>query len=217
MSDKARTWLITGCSSGPGRALARELIVQGQRVFATARNPAQLAALVDGHDNATALKLDVTSAQDVAAGVAAVEQAGRVDVLVNNAGYGYRAAVEEGEHERIDHLFATNVFGPLSMIKAVLPGMRARHSGTIVNNPRSPDSRRISLRDLRMYGAMTRAFCAAETTYRKHLEVCTRLPDARIVVSLAVHRAVPEPRWPPAWLAAHSVPTRVGAALVQSL
>jgi NAD(P)-dependent dehydrogenase (short-subunit alcohol dehydrogenase family) len=133
MSDKVRTWLVTGCSSGLGRALARELIAQGQRVFATARNPAQLAELVDGHDNATALKLDVTSPEDVAAGVAAVERAGGVDVLVNNAGYGYRAAVEEGEDERIDALFATNVFGPLTLIKAVLPGMRSRRSGDIVN------------------------------------------------------------------------------------
>ncbi|MBB5046635.1 NAD(P)-dependent dehydrogenase (short-subunit alcohol dehydrogenase family) [Rhodopseudomonas rhenobacensis] len=133
MSDKARTWLVTGCSSGLGHALAKELIAQGQRVFVTARDPAQLAELVDGHDNATALKLDVTSAEDVAAAVAQVEQAGGVDVLVNNAGYGYRAAVEEGEDARIAQLFATNVFGPLAMIKAVLPGMRSRRSGTIVN------------------------------------------------------------------------------------
>src|SRR6201996_3011289 len=107
MSDKARNWLITGCSSGLGRALAKELIRQGQRLFATARDPARLADLVDGHDNATALKLDVTSAEDVAATVAAVEQAGGADVLVNNAGYGYRAAVEEGEDERVAALFAT--------------------------------------------------------------------------------------------------------------
>lgn len=133
MTTTNRSWLITGCSSGLGHALAQELIAQGQRVFATARDPAQLAELVDGHDNATALKLDVTSAKDVAVAVAAIDQAGGVDVLVNNAGYGYRAAVEEGEDERIAALFATNVFGPLALIKAVLPGMRSRRSGAIVN------------------------------------------------------------------------------------
>lgn len=133
MTAPVQNWLITGCSTGLGRAFAQELIAQGQRVFASARNVDQLAELVDGHDNATALKLDVTSAEDVAAAVAAVEQAGGVDVLVNNAGYGYRAAVEEGEDERIAPLFATNVFGPLSIIQAVLPGMRSRRRGTIVN------------------------------------------------------------------------------------
>lgn len=133
MPEVPPTWLVTGCSSGLGRALAEELIAQGQRVFATARDPARLVGLVAGHDNATALKLDVTSAADVAAVVAAVEEAGGVDVLVNNAGYGYRAAIEEGEEAAIATLFATNVFGPLAMVKAVLPGMRARRGGTIVN------------------------------------------------------------------------------------
>src|SRR3954447_7763594 len=96
MSNKTRTWLITGCSTGLGRALAEVVIGRGERVYATARNPDQLADLVEGHDNAHALKLDVTSAEDIAAAVAAVEQAGGVDVLVNNAGYGYLTAFEEG-------------------------------------------------------------------------------------------------------------------------
>jgi NAD(P)-dependent dehydrogenase (short-subunit alcohol dehydrogenase family) len=133
MPEQKPTWLITGCSTGLGRALAAELIAQGHRVFATARDPGQLADLVEGHANATALKLDVTSAEDIAAAVAAVEQAGGVDILVNNAGYGYRAAVEEGEDEAIRAMFETNFFGAFAMTRAVLPAMRARRSGTIVN------------------------------------------------------------------------------------
>lgn len=133
MANVAHTWLITGCSTGLGRALAEALIARGERVFATARDPGRLADLVDGHANAIALKLDVTSAEEVAAAVETVEGAGGIDVLVNNAGYGYRAAVEEGEDARVSDLFATNLFGPVSMIKAVLPGMRARRQGTIVN------------------------------------------------------------------------------------
>jgi NAD(P)-dependent dehydrogenase (short-subunit alcohol dehydrogenase family) len=133
MPEQKPTWLITGCSTGLGRALAAELIAQGNRVFATARDPGQLADLVEGHANATALKLDVTSAEDIAAAVAAVEQAGGVDILVNNAGYGYRAAVEEGEDEAIRAMFDTNFFGAFAMTRAVLPAMRARRRGTIVN------------------------------------------------------------------------------------
>lgn len=133
MANAARTWLITGCSTGLGRALAEALIERGEWVFATARDPDQLSDIVDSHLNATALKLDVTSPEDVAAAVETVERAGGIDVLVNNAGYGYRAAIEEGEDARVADLFATNLFGAVSMIKAVLPGMRARRKGTIVN------------------------------------------------------------------------------------
>lgn len=128
-----RTWLITGCSTGFGRALAELLIARGERVFATARRVEQLADLVDGHDNAHALTLDVTSNADIAAAVAAVEAAGGVDVLVNNAGYGYLTAFEEGDEAGYRAQFETNVFGLIAMTKAVLPGMRARGSGHIVN------------------------------------------------------------------------------------
>ncbi|MCD2323538.1 SDR family NAD(P)-dependent oxidoreductase [Sphingomonas sp. IC-56] len=128
-----RTWLITGCSTGFGRALAELLIARGERVFATARRVEQLADLVDGHDNAHALTVDVTSNADIAAAVAAVEAAGGVDVLVNNAGYGYLTAFEEGDEAGYRAQFETNVFGLIAMTKAVLPGMRARGSGHIVN------------------------------------------------------------------------------------
>jgi NAD(P)-dependent dehydrogenase (short-subunit alcohol dehydrogenase family) len=133
MSEPSRTWLITGCSTGFGRALAEILIARGERVFATARKPEQLADLVEGHDNATALKLDVTSSADIAAVVAAAEAAGGIDVLVNNAGYGYLIAFEEGDEAGYRAQFETNVFGLIAMSKAVLPAMRARGRGHIVN------------------------------------------------------------------------------------
>ena len=133
MPNANRIWLITGCSTGFGRALAETLIAKGERVFATARNPEQLAGLVQGHDNAYALKLDVTSAQDIKGVVAAVEQAGAVDVLVNNAGYGYLTAFEEGDEAGYRAQFEANVFGLIAMTKAVLPAMRARGRGHVVN------------------------------------------------------------------------------------
>ncbi len=133
MSDTRRTWLITGCSTGFGRALAEILIARGERVFATARKPEQLADLVNGHDNATALKLDVTSADDIAAAVAAAEAAGGIDVLVNNAGYGYLTAFEEGTEEDYRAQFETNVFGLIAATKAALPAMRTRGRGHIIN------------------------------------------------------------------------------------
>lgn len=133
MSDSPRTWLITGCSTGFGRALAEILIVRGERVLATARKPESLDDLVAGHDNARALKLDVTVPADLEAVMAEVEQTGGVDVLVNNAGYGYLTAIEEGHEEGYRAQFEANVFGLIAMTKAVLPGMRERGSGHIVN------------------------------------------------------------------------------------
>ena len=129
------TWLITGCSTGLGRALAGAVLAQGQNAVVTARDPAKLADLVDAHpDTALAAALDVTDPADVKAAVeAATARFGGVDVLVNNAGYGYRSAVEEGDVEDVATLFATNFFGPIELIKAVLPGMRERRSGAIVN------------------------------------------------------------------------------------
>jgi NAD(P)-dependent dehydrogenase (short-subunit alcohol dehydrogenase family) len=133
MSTTPRNWLITGCSTGLGRALAEALIDRGEHVFATARKPQELDDLVSGHDNAHALKLDVTVAANVKKVVAEVELQGGIDVLVNNAGYGYLAAIEEGDEEAYRKLFETNLFGLLGMIRASLPGMRTRGHGHIVN------------------------------------------------------------------------------------
>lgn len=129
------TWLITGCSTGLGRAFAEAVLARGENVVATARDASTVADLAEAHpDTALALALDVTDDDQVTAAVqAAEERFGGVDVLVNNAGYGYRAALEEGEDADVRQLFETHVFGTVRTTKAVLPGMRARRSGTIVN------------------------------------------------------------------------------------
>lgn len=128
-------WFITGCSSGFGRALARQALARGCNLVATARDPAQLAELLRGHaDRALACTLDVTDAEQIRSAVAAAEaRFGRIDVLVNNAGYGYQAAVEEGEEAQIRALFDTNVFGLFALTRAVLPGMRSRRHGHVLN------------------------------------------------------------------------------------
>jgi len=129
------TWLITGCSSGLGRALAAAVLAKGDDAVVTARDAATVADLAAAYPaHALAQALDVTSpAQTRAAVDAATERFGGVDVLVNNAGYGYRAAVEEGDPKDVERLFATNFFGAVDLIKLVLPGMRERRRGTIVN------------------------------------------------------------------------------------
>ena len=129
------TWLITGCSGGLGRALAQAVLARGWNTVVTARSPAKVEDLASAHPaTALAAALDVGDHEQVAAAVAqAEERFGAVDVLVNNAGHGYRAAVEEAAETAVDELFASNFFGAVAMIKAVLPGMRARRHGTIVN------------------------------------------------------------------------------------
>lgn len=129
------TWLITGCSSGLGRSLADAVLDAGFNAVVTARDVRSVQDLASAHpDTAVATALDVTDKAQVDAAVKlAEERFGSVDVLVNNAGHGYRAAVEEGDDAEVAALFATNVFGTVAMIKAVLPGMRARRSGTILN------------------------------------------------------------------------------------
>ena len=126
-------WLITGCSTGFGRELARQALAQGYRVAVTARDPAEVEDLAS-HGEALVLKLDVTDPAEIAAAVTATqERFGRIDVLVNNAGIGYFAAVEEGEDQEVRRMFDINVFGLTHMIQAVLPAMRGRRSGCIVN------------------------------------------------------------------------------------
>jgi NAD(P)-dependent dehydrogenase (short-subunit alcohol dehydrogenase family) len=129
------TWLITGCSTGLGRALAEAVISSGHNAVVTARDVARVADLAEtAPEHVLSVALDVTNPEQVASAVReAEERFGSIDVLVNNAGYGYRAAVEEGDDADVRTLFDTHFFGTVAMIKAVLPGMRARRRGAIVN------------------------------------------------------------------------------------
>lgn len=133
MSD--RVWFITGCSSGFGRHLAEQVLESGERAVLSARNPAQIQDLAQRYGNkALALALDITNEAAIAKAVAdAQTHFGQIDVLVNNAGYGYFSAIEEGEDAEIRRQFETNVFGLFSLTRHVLPGMRARRQGHVVN------------------------------------------------------------------------------------
>ena len=126
-------WLITGCSTGFGRELAKHVIARGYRTVVTARNLDEVKGLAAKGDS-LALKLDVTDQGQVDAAIkAAVDKFDGIDVLVNNAGIGYFAAVEESEEDQVRRMFEINVFGLSRMIHAALPGMRKRHKGFIVN------------------------------------------------------------------------------------
>lgn len=131
----AKTWLITGCSTGFGRAMAEVLLERGDNVVATARRPEVLEALVAAFpDHALALRLDVTRPAEIAEAVAAARtRFGQVDALVNNAGHGLLALVEDGALDTARDMMEVHYFGVLELIKAVLPEMRARRSGAIVN------------------------------------------------------------------------------------
>lgn len=131
-----KTWLITGCSTGLGRALAERVLQAGGRVAATARDPAHLQGLGGGTDADRFLPvaLDVTRADQIRDAVGhAVSRFGGVDVLVNNAGYGYQSSVEEGEDEAVRAQFEANVFGLFALTRAVLPVMRERKGGHVIN------------------------------------------------------------------------------------
>lgn len=134
MGDE-KVWFITGSSSGIGRALAEEALAQGERVVATARRPEVLDDLVDGHPgSALAVRLDVTSRREVEQAVhRAVEVFGRLDVVVNNAGYGLIGALEEPSDEQIRGQFETNVFGVLNVVREALPVLRRQGRGHIIN------------------------------------------------------------------------------------
>lgn len=133
--NNSKVWLITGSSTGFGRSLTEAVLKKGDRVVATARKPEQLGDLIEQYPQATkAVPLDVTNLQEVGDAVkAAVDAFGRIDVLVNNAGYGSMGAIEEQSDEAIKQQFDTNLFGALNMIRAVLPTMRSQRSGHILN------------------------------------------------------------------------------------
>lgn len=137
MSEKSnpRTWVITGSSTGFGRLLAEEVLKSGDNVVATARKVEQVADLErKDPDHALALPLDVTNQQQVDDAVAAtLKRFGRVDVLVNNAGYGVTGAIEEVSDAELEPMYATNVFGLLRVTRAFLPQLRKQRSGHILN------------------------------------------------------------------------------------
>jgi NAD(P)-dependent dehydrogenase (short-subunit alcohol dehydrogenase family) len=130
-----KVWFITGCSSGFGRALAEAALAAGDSVVATARRPEVLAEWVArAPARALALSLGVTEPQQVESAVAAaIARFGRLDVVVNNAGYGLLGAVEECDEAQIRRCFETNFFGALNVIRAVLPRFREQRAGHLVN------------------------------------------------------------------------------------
>ena len=131
----SRVWLITGCTRGIGLALGLAALARGQRVVATGRQPSDLAHLAERFpETCRVLAIDVTDSSQVKSAVAeAVGAFGRLDVVVNNAGYGLIGAFEELGAEQIARNFDTNFFGALEVIRATLPFLRAQGSGHIVN------------------------------------------------------------------------------------
>lgn len=126
-------WFITGCSTGFGRELAKLIIGRGWPVVVTARKRDSVADLENGGD-VLAIALDVTDTAQIARAVQAAEaRFGRIDVLVNNAGYGYQTSLEEGEDAEIRAQFDANVFGLFGMTRAVLPLMRRQRKGHVIN------------------------------------------------------------------------------------
>lgn len=130
-----QTWFITGCSTGFGRLLTEALLDMGEQVIATARNVESLDDTgTHAEDRILRLPLDVRNQMQIHDAVAkGLERFGHIDVLVNNAGYGYFATQEEGELEEIRNMFETNVLGLIAVSQGVIPHMRLRRSGAIVN------------------------------------------------------------------------------------
>jgi len=130
----SKVWFVTGTSSGFGRSIVEELIERGDRVVATARDPRTLTDLVArAPERVLALQLDVTKPEEIRSAVAsAVERFGAIDVLVNNAGYSVVGALEETSEVELRAVFEPMFFGAVAMTQAVLPQMRERRSGTIV-------------------------------------------------------------------------------------
>lgn len=130
-----KVWIITGCSTGFGRELAKQVLAAGHRVGVAARNTADVADIVAGYSNtALPVQLDVTKSNEITSAVKqVVERFGRVDVLVNNAGIGYFGAIEESEEAEVRRMFDINFFGLANMTNEVLPIMRSQRSGHVVN------------------------------------------------------------------------------------
>src|SRR5258708_1801559 len=132
---KNKVWFITGASKGFGFEIARAALASGDSVVGSVRkNAEEVAARLNGGDRALVVTLDVTNEKEVKAGVrAAIDKFQRIDVLVNNAGYGLLAATEEASAEEVRKQYDTNVFGLLNVTRAVLPQLRQQGSGHIIN------------------------------------------------------------------------------------
>jgi NAD(P)-dependent dehydrogenase (short-subunit alcohol dehydrogenase family) len=132
--DRARVWFVTGASSGFGRAISSAVVERGDRLVATARDPGALQDLVEAWpQQVLALRLDVTDAEAARAAVSeAVARFGRIDVVVNNAGYGHIGAIEELSDQELRQQLDTNLFGVINVTRAVLPQLRAQRSGHFV-------------------------------------------------------------------------------------
>jgi NAD(P)-dependent dehydrogenase (short-subunit alcohol dehydrogenase family) len=129
-----KIWFITGASRGVGALVAERALAKGDGVVATARNPSVIAERIGEHPNLLAVTLDVTvEDQAIAATKAAIDRFGRIDILINNAGFGLMGAVEEASAAEIEAVYRTNVFGLLTVSRAVLPFMRRARSGRIFN------------------------------------------------------------------------------------
>ncbi len=130
-----KVWLVTGCSSGIGKGIAKAALKNNDRVVMTARNVDTLKELQEQYpDTSLAVRLDITKSSEIDQAVsAAIGRFGRIDYLVNNAGYGYRGATEEAGESEIMELFRTNFFGPVELIRKVLPYMRKEKTGSIIN------------------------------------------------------------------------------------
>jgi NAD(P)-dependent dehydrogenase (short-subunit alcohol dehydrogenase family) len=129
-----RTWFITGASRGFGILIAEQALRSGDAVIATARNPQDITERLGEQPNLLAVRLDVTREEEAHQAVAeGIKRFGRIDVLINNAGFGVLGAVEETSASETERLFATNVFGLLNVTRAVLPHMRAQRSGRVIN------------------------------------------------------------------------------------
>ncbi|MBD9611689.1 SDR family NAD(P)-dependent oxidoreductase [Pseudomonas sp. PDM02] len=129
-----RIWLITGASRGIGAKIAAAALANGDAVVATARDANSITQRFGDQPGLLAVTLDVTDeAQSVAVAKAAIEHFGRIDVLVNNAGFGLLGAVEEATADEVRRVYETNVFGLLNVTRAVLPYMRAARSGHVIN------------------------------------------------------------------------------------
>ena len=133
--ENKKVWFITGTSTGFGRELAAEVLAQGHKVIATARKPETVRDLEEKYPNqAKAVRLDVTKPEEVRAAIkSATDAFGRIDVVVNNAGYALVGAIEEATDEQIRRQFETNTFGAMDVMRAALPILREQKSGHILN------------------------------------------------------------------------------------